>query len=193
MNNSSQVYEFIFRGLLTEEALNRSGRKNLSLNGYFDIDLASVLSLDLLDDTLVEKAKRMASVYTAVAAFENSARKLISSVLLEEVGEDWWGKCVSEKIRKRAESKRNEEERVRWHTQRGEDPINYTQMADLGNIIRQNWGKFEPYIPSVEWAASVFDTIERSRNVIMHSGYLDREDIERIGINIRDWVKQVGT
>ena len=39
---------------------------------------------------------------------------------------------------------------------------------------------------------SVLDTIERSRNVIMHSGSLDRVDIERVGMNIRDWIKQVG-
>jgi hypothetical protein len=34
--------------------------------------------------------------------------------------------------------------------------------------------------------------LERSRNVIMHSGDLDQQDVERIGIHIRDWVKQVG-
>lgn len=35
-------------------------------------------------------------------------------------------------------------------------------------------------------------TIERSRNVIMHSGELSARDVERIGINIRDWISQVG-
>ena len=39
----------------------------------------------------------------------------------------------------------------------------------------------------------MFDVLERSRNVIMHGGTLDTEDIERIGIYVRDWVKQVGT
>ena len=43
-----------------------------------------------------------------------------------------------------------------------------------------------------DWAAAIFDVIERSRNVIMHSGVLDKEDIQRLGINIRDWIKQVG-
>jgi hypothetical protein len=45
----------------------------------------------------------------------------------------------------------------------------------------------------VEWATSIFASIERSRNVIMHSGVLDIEDVERLGINIRDWIKQVGS
>ena len=65
-------------------------------------------------------------------------------------------------------------------------------MGDLESIIRQNWDQFEPYIPSIEWAANIFDVIERSRNVIMHSGALEQADVERIGIFLRDWVKQVG-
>ena len=65
-------------------------------------------------------------------------------------------------------------------------------MADLVNIIRNNWQVFEPHIKSIEWAANIFDAVERSRNVIMHSGALEKGDIERLGVFIRDWVKQVG-
>jgi hypothetical protein len=134
----------------------------------------------------------MAVVYTAVAAFESSARKLISTVLLEQVGDNWWEQSVPEQRRKKAESRRAEEQKIRWHAQRGDSPINYTELGDLAIIIRTNWIHFEPFLPSIEWAASVFDVIERSRNVIMHSGVLGMEDVERVGINIRDWIKQVG-
>ena len=85
-----------------------------------------------------------------------------------------------------------EEERIRWHKRRGNDPLNYTTMSDLISIIRNTWPRLEPYVSSIEWAASILDVIERSRNVIMHSGILDKEDIQRVGVNIRDWVKQVG-
>lgn len=99
---------------------------------------------------------------------------------------------MSEKIRKSAQQKMDEEERVRWHKRRGNDPLNYTSLPDLGNIIRNTWPRLEPYVGSIEWAASIFDAVERSRNVIMHSGTLDKEDIQRLGVNIRDWIKQVG-
>jgi hypothetical protein len=134
----------------------------------------------------------MAVVYAAIAAFENSARQLIRTVLLEVIGEDWWSKAVSERVRRKAESRRDDEESTKWHAQRGEDLITYTEMGDLGNIMQSNAEAFEPYVRSVEWAKAVFRAIERSRNVIMHSGTLDEEDIARVGINIRDWVKQVG-
>lgn len=188
----SRLYDFIYRGQLAEQALDAAGRSNRRLSEFESIEIAKTLSLDLLDDQHVDNAREMANVYVAIAAFENSVRSLISSVLLEQIGESWWDSCVSEKIRGRAEQKREEENKIRWHVQRGADPINYTLMSDLVSILRQNWAHFEPYIPTIEWAAGLMDVIERSRNVIMHSGNLSKTDIERIGIYIRDWVKQVG-
>lgn len=192
MTGAGPYYEFAFRGLITEEALDRAGRKSPIHSGVFDGDVAEAVSLDLLDDEFVLPAKRMAAVYTAVAAFENSIRKLIETRLLEEVGESWWS-SVSNGIRARAESRRNEELKNKYHGQRGDALINYTDLKDLGNIIRNNWPIFEAYFPSIEWVESIFNAIERSRNVIMHSGTLDKEDIQRLGIFIRDWVKQVGS
>lgn len=186
------IYQFAFRGLLAQEALDRAGRRHRGYAAELDAKIAEILSLGLLDDEKVSNARRMATVYTAIAAFENSVRELIASVLLDQHGEDWWITCVSEKIRTRAEALKEEEKRIRWHTPRGADPIYYTLMGDLISILRQNWTLFEPYIPSIEWAANIMDTLQRSRNVIMHSGQLDRSDIERIGILLRDWLRQVG-
>ena len=191
-SNASRLYDFVYRGHLAEEALDAAGRKSRRLAEFESAETARVLSLDLLDDQHVDDARAMSNVYVAIAAFENSVRALISSVLLEQVGENWWDSCVSEKIRTRADQKIQEENKIRWHVQRGADPINYTLMGDLVSILRQNWMHFEPYIPTIEWAAGLMDVIERSRNVIMHSGNLSRTDVERIGIYIRDWIKQVG-
>ncbi len=192
MTTKLSNYDFVLRGLLTEEALDKAGRNASKLKGFDDLGIAQSLSLDVLDEEKVRKARLMSVVYAAIAAFENSVRDLVKRVLLEELGEQWWEQGVSEKIRKSAETKMEEEEKVRWHKRRGNDPLNYTTMTDLKNIIRNTWPRLEPYVGSVEWAASIFDVIERSRNVIMHSGVLEKEDVQRLGINIRDWVKQVG-
>jgi hypothetical protein len=89
--------------------------------------------------------------------------------------------------------RRDAEESTKWHAQRGDDLIAYTEMGALPTIMALNWEHFEPHVRSIEWAKSIFGSIERSRNVIMHSGKLDPEDIARVGLHIRDWVKQVGT
>lgn len=189
----SELYEFVFRGVLTEEALDAAGRKTSTHSALLDQRISDTLSIALLDDEKVAAARSMATVYTAIAAFENSVRELLSGVLLEEEGETWWQTCVSEKIRTRADGLKEEEKRIRWHTPRGADPIYYTTMTDLVSILRQNWPRFEAYIPSIDWAANIMDTLQRSRNVIMHSGQLDKADVERIGILLRDWLRQVGT
>jgi len=192
MTASGPLYEFAFRGFLAEEALDKAGRVHPNVAGALDEVIAQRLGVQALDEAFVTAARRMAVVYMAIASFENSVRKLISTILLEKVGEDWWDKSVSTAIKRKAEARQKEEEKVKWHTQRGVSPINYTDMGDLGNIIRNAWEHFEAHIPSMEWAGAVLDIVERSRNVIMHSGSLSSEDVERVGINIRDWVKQVG-
>ena len=147
---------------------------------------------NLTNDECVESAKVMATVYTAIAAFENMVRQFVVKILMENKGENWWTECVSDKIRKSADSRKAEEDKIKWHTHRGTSMINYVDFADLANIMGQNYDLFEVHIVSLEWAKQIFTTLEKSRNVIMHSGELGERDIERIGINIRDWISQVG-
>lgn len=186
------MYGFIYRGVLTEEALDKAGRRSPIYVDVSTDDLRAALSLELLDPDQLASAARMAIVYTAIAAFENSARKFIGKVLADRYGDRWWVERVSEAIRKSAESRREDEAKARWHGRRGDLPVNYTDLGDLPKIIQQNWEDFEPYIRRIDWATAIFTSVERSRNVIMHSGLLDIEDVERLGIQVRDWVKQVG-
>lgn len=193
--NGDNLYSFVFKGILTEEALDKTGRIKKSKFGNEEFNkLHLTLGIEELDEDLVIQAQKMAIVYTAICAFENTVRRFVSRKLLENKGENWWIECVSEKIRTKADSRRIEESKVRWHTPRGDSIMNYTEFGDLLSIIRStdNWTYFEPHINSIEWADQIIRTLERSRNVIMHSGELVNQDIERIGMYIRDWLNQVG-
>ena len=190
---TDKVYAFVFRGLLCEEALDRSPRlPRFGASALLDTQTAERLSIDLLDQECVSRARRMAAVYTAIATFENSVREFVTKILADNFKEAWWETAVSEKIRLKAESRREEESKIRWHTPRGDAPLNYTEFGDLASIIAQNWSHFEPYLDSQDWVRQIISTLERSRNVIMHSGELANADVERIGTAIRDWVKQAG-
>jgi HEPN superfamily Swt1-like protein len=190
---SSDLYAFVFRGLLTEEALDKTGRlRRFGLSAHLDAEIANRLPIDAFDEDLVSRAQRMAVVYVSIAAFENSVREFVSKVLLEKIGADWWTKGVSEKIRTKAETRREEESKIRWHTPRGDEPINYTEFGDLASIAGQNWPLFDDYLQSQDWMRQIISTVERSRNVIMHSGELGLQDVERIATAIRDWIRQVG-
>jgi len=188
-----KYYSFIFRGLLTEEALDKTGRPSKILfSEEEENNIAKKLCIELLDEDFIKRSKKMAIVYTAITAFENSVRKFITKKLLEQVGANWWTTSVSTEIQKKVTQKMEKEEKYKFHSARGGDLIDYTNFNNLTNIIGRNYSYFEPHFISIEWARTLLISLENSRNVIMHGGELSIEDIERIGINIRDWTNQIG-
>jgi hypothetical protein len=192
MSATDDLYAFVFKGAIAQDSVERA----LELGKEIPTDppekIAQKMPMDLLDKAFILPATKMASVYIAIASFENSARKFIQDRLLEEVGADWWPRSVSKPIRDEAEKRKKDEDQIRWHGARGSSTIYYTQMGDLPVIIQNNFQYFEDYIESVDWARQIFKSLERSRNVIMHSGELSMNDIERVAMNIRDWIRQVG-
>ncbi len=176
--DDDSLYSFVFRGLLTEESLDKAGRQHRNtFSQEWESEAARRLAMPLLDEELVKKARKMAVVYTAICAFENSVREFISKKLLEEKGEKWWELCVKNEIRQRAEDRKNAEKEIRWLTQRGDSMIYFTEFGDLISIMAkpENWPFFEPHIGNVDWAKQIIVTLEKSRNVIMHSGELEGE------------------
>ena len=188
-----RAYSFVFRGLLAEEALDKAGRAAFRhIEGFSPEELSGDLSLAFIDEEFLVPARQMSLVYTAIAAFENSVRSLVRKILIESHEADWWMKAVPEGIRKKAESRQQEEKKIKWHSTRGGDLISFTDFGQLQSVIVTNWTQFEAILQRQQWVQHIFETMERSRNVIMHSGELPREDVERIGICIRDWMKQTG-
>jgi len=193
--NHDRLYSFAFRGLLTEEALDKAGRKPKGdFSEEWALETSKRLGIPFLDESLVVRSRKMAVVYTAICAFENSVREFVAKKLLEEKGEKWWENSVKKEIRDKAESRKKSEKDVRWLTPRGDSMIYYTEFGDLVSIMAkpENWKFFEVHIGNIEWAKQIIGTLEKSRNIIMHSGELAPTDIERVGMYIRDWIRQVG-
>lgn len=186
------LYSFVYRGILADEALRHTLPTSDSDSKEPEEDIRRRMPLDAMDDSLIQSARKMAWVYVAIAAFENGVRTFIEQRLLETVGADWWEKAVSADIRRQADKRREEEEQIRWHGARGSSQLSYVQLGDLASILQNNQAHFKQFVPSVEWAREIFRSLERSRNVIMHSGQLKMGDVERVGMNIRDWLRQVG-
>lgn len=190
--NLDHLYSFVCRGLLAEASLDKVGRQRRRHFGPEDAArVRQSLSFDLLDTDLLADAQRMSIVYTAVHAFENSVRRYVIRAMAESHGEGWWGK-VPERIQKTVKTRMEEDAKFRWHGARGSTEINYCDFGDLSSIIVTNWTVFEPVVANMEWAKGVLSTLEKSRNIVMHGGVLAKEDIERIGMNIRDWIRQTG-
>lgn len=188
------LYSYVFRALVTEEKLDKAGRINAKrqetaeLAGQYE-----QLGLNDMDAAIVADAESMRAVYTAIHAFENTVRSFVFKKLQEEKGTDWWEKSVKKEVRTRAEQRQASEQSIRWHSARGENLIDYTEFGDLVSIIAGNWDLFEAHVNSIDWAKEIIGTLEKSRNVIMHGGTLKKTDTERVGMYIRDWLRQVGS
>ena len=189
--NSEQTYSFIYRGLLARTAIANASGDDIGRADRVS-EMAKRLPIGQMDDDIVGRAKEMAVIYTGIASFENSVRAFLQRRLLEEFGDDWWEKGVPEKRREKAQNRRDEENKIRWHAKRGDSLLEYTEMGDLSAIITTNQDLFLPFVGSVDWSKNIFNTVERSRNIIMHSGTLEPEDVERLGLAMRDWINQIG-
>jgi hypothetical protein len=187
-----EIYNFVYKGILTDESLDKVGRKKRKLLGREEIDsIRKLLSYEMLDRDHIVNAEKMSIIYIALHTFENMVREFVKNAMIEEYHEEWWNK-VSEKIRIKATTRMEDDAKFRWHGKRGGTEIEYCDFGDLSSIIVQNWTVFKEIIVDEDWVKSLLSVLERSRNIIMHGGILANQDIERIGINIRDWVRQVG-
>ncbi|MEO0587257.1 MAG: Swt1 family HEPN domain-containing protein [Planctomycetota bacterium] len=188
----NDLYTFVYRGVLTDESLNKAGRKSRASFDPADAErIKTALSFDLLDAERIAAAERMALIYTAIHAFENAVRHFVSTAMSEEFQEEWWAN-VPTKVQNKAKGRIEDEAKFRWHGARGGAEIEYCDFGDLSSIIVVNWSVFEAVLVDLEWVKSTLSVLERSRNIAMHGGVLARQDIERIGINIRDWLRQAG-
>ena len=190
----SDIYSYVFRGKLAEEALDKAGRLKYYPEAiYFSEEVAKKLNLHEIDEKYVQRSKSMITVFSAITAFENATRDYVYRVLFDAYKADWWSKGVQGTVRSRAESRKEKESKIRWHVNRGDEMMSYLDFGDLSKTMTStdNWLLFEPDLVNQEWVKNLFDDIETSRNVIMHSGVLDEYDISRLGMNIRDWLRQI--
>lgn len=107
------LYSFVYRGVLSEEALDRVGRLKRNHFGAEQArELQKSLSFDLLDRQQLAEGQRMSVVYAAIHAFENSVRAMVVKAMGEKHGATWWEKAP-ERIRKISKSRMEEDARSR--------------------------------------------------------------------------------
>ena len=180
MSGQLDLYSFVYRGVLAEESLRRTIPSSDNDPNEPEEDVRRRMPLESIDDGLVLAARKMAWIYVAIAAFENSVGAFVGERLLEKVGENWWDSAVSNEIRTQAEKRKKTKSRFDG-TGLAEPRSPYVQLGDLASIIQNNHVAFKELIPSVEWAREIFRSLERSRNVIMHSGQLKMGDVRASG------------
>jgi hypothetical protein len=129
-----EIYNFVYKGILTDESLDKAGRKRRKLLGQEEAEsIRKILSYEMLDQELIINAEKMSTIYIAIYTFENMVREFVKNALIETYHEEWWNK-VSETIKRKVIGRMEDDSKFRWHGTRGGTEIEYCDFGDLSSI-----------------------------------------------------------
>lgn len=128
------------------------------------------------------------SVYWKLYAIENLVRILIHSVLLGDIGQDWWGVATDRPLRRKVESIKEDYASQPSRTSPGKHEIYYVFLRDLNKIILANIDSFRPLIPDIDNWLVRLEAIRLPRNVVGHMNWLniqDKNDIDETYLEVK--------
>jgi hypothetical protein len=147
-----------------------------------------IFDIDLFNQEILGKAQKMANFYVLYFSLENNVRKLITDVLTEKYGTDWWEKKVPVGIKENVR-RLQKEERDTAMSIRSKDNLAYTNFGELIDIFCSNWNDFAKILRSQKSVRNTLSQFNKIRNVIAHSCELSDDDILRLQLLIKDWFR----
>ena len=185
--------DFFFRGLLAQhsirdmQAIGYLHSPQGSIQEHADVDLLAPASAAVREGSLY-----MQRCYRLLFVLENVVREFIDDVLGEVDGEDaWFEKRANQQMKKKVTDRKSAEAKNRWHSGRNQHPMYYLDFGDLAQLIQTHWVEFKDLLPGQTWAVSRLEDAERSRNVVAHTNVLSDEELTRLEVHVRDWLRQV--
>lgn len=190
---SDRIRLFALNNLAIEAAVQRVERDH-------DLDLGHRPAVERgLDETYYpqfeEKIRReaadMSAHYRVFYCLENSIRSLITEVLREKHGADWWNSKVPDTVRSHVGGTQKKE-RESGIAVRSQEPIDYTTFGELGEIIKSNWSDFTDIFQDIKALEKVIATLNVLRGPIAHCKPLAEDEVVRLHLSVRDWFRSMG-
>ena len=143
--------------------------------------------LSEIDPDISDAALDMADYFILNFCIENTSRRLISQTLEANHGKDWWDKAKIRDTVREYVRLRQKEERDTTVELRSNDPLAYTTLGHLKEIITDNWNDFEGKIRSERAMSQVFNRLNELRAVIAHSSGFSEDEKTRFDLAVKDW------
>jgi hypothetical protein len=169
------------------------------VNSRFDIDLGHAQQTSAQRDETyypqfgVEVRKRaaeMAQHYETFYCLEVSIRTLITELLRDKAGADWWAnENVVPKIVQDGVAARVQKELDSGFTRRSDEEIDYTNFGELGEIIKRNADVFGSIFNSPKGVERVLANLNTLRGPIAHCSVLAEDEVLRLTLSVRDWFR----
>jgi hypothetical protein len=137
---------------------------------------------------LRKEAADMAELYEVFYCLENSIRRLVSAMLFEAEGVNWWDSDrVNEDRIKRPCKDRRSKEVDHAVTPRSDQLIDYTTFGELSQLITDNWDLFETVFASKKAVSKISAELNLLRGPIAHCNPTDALEKERLALAVKSW------
>ncbi len=190
--SETTLRQFVFNGLLLQDSFDTLEKEGITVRESGDFKPVNRVVETDFSPKIWHDANNMSSVYQAIFCIENTIRSFIVERMSERYGLNWWEDKVSSGIKKEVTKLKEKEEKNKFFSSRSDSEIGYTMMGNLGQIITDNWSDFSDIIPNQAWLNSRMQDLEMARNIVMHTGVLPQDEIERITSIVRDILRQIG-
>jgi hypothetical protein len=185
---SDKLLVFGMKNILLEGALQDLESKGIETGHPPSTSEEQTVDTEMFEHDILVRARRMADFYVLYFAMENGVRRLLTEVLSEKYGSEWWTKAVPEGVRKSVEQKQKEELETAMSI-RSDDPLAYTNFGELIDIFNANWDEFAEVLRSRRAVQDTLSQFNKIRNIIAHSCELNDDEIARFALLIRDWIR----
>jgi hypothetical protein len=140
------------------------------------------------NDIRVEAAE-MAPHYEVFYSLETTIRRFIKETLEAEQGPGWWNSSLVPPQIKNDAEKRRQREIDTGMTPRSDEPLDFTNFGELGEIIKANWDVFGGVFSSVKAVERVMSNLNSLRGPIAHCSPLAEDEVVRLRLSVRDWFR----
>nr|WP_301003987.1 Swt1 family HEPN domain-containing protein [Arsukibacterium sp.] len=123
---------------------------------------------------------------------ERSARNIIVGKLEAIHGGGWWGEKVPPNIQTSA-SQNMQRELDAGVTPRSESEIDYTTFGELGEIVKANWADFGDIFKSTKAFTKIMTNLNVLRGPIAHCSPLSDDEVLRLKLTVKDWIRLQST
>lgn len=184
----TQILMYGMRNFMLEGELAKLERSGIDIGHKTTLEKDELVDTDLFEHEILKTGRKMADFYVLYFSLENSVRKLITDVLSEKYGEDWWELKVPVGVKENVK-KIQQAERDTAVSIRSDENLSYTTFGEMIDIFNSNWSDFSDILRSQKSVQSTLSQFNKVRNVIAHSCELNDDEILRFKLLIKDWLR----
>ncbi len=133
----------------------------------------------------------MSKHYELFYCLERSVRNLITILMQEAYGNDWWEEKVPIEIKEKGENNLVRE-LDSGYSKRSENQIDYTTFGELRKIVRFNWNAFSQNFTSLNAFNSIMITLNILRVPLAHCTPFADDEVTRLHLTVKDWFRLIG-